>query len=363
MRVGLFIDTENFGGAESLVLAIASALRSQHEPVLYHFGNRFLEDACTERNIECKRLGSHKSYKKIWRTPLFAYPFSRVLRADRIDVLHSHLSGAVFGGGLAAWLAGVPHVGTLHDVYVVQERPVRARLLEVVHRLGTTLVCVSQQMADYYAGVMNVPAAQLRVVRNGVDLGRYAAAARPRSATERPGLIMVGRLDPIKRHDLVLTALAELPRELSWKLEIVGDGPERQRLEGLAARLGLDGRVSFLGLRADIPQLLAAADVFLLVSDSEGMSLSLIEAVASGLPVVATDVGNNSELVKHSCNGYVIAPGDRESLGRSLRALLDDPSLRRSFGECSSKLASVALDFRTTLSSYLEIYEAALREK
>jgi glycosyltransferase involved in cell wall biosynthesis len=246
---------------------------------------------------------------------------------------------------------------------VVQERPVRARLLEVAHRLGTTLVCVSQQMADYYAGVMNVPAAQLRVVRNGVDLGRYAAAARPRSATERPGLIMVGRLDPIKRHDLVLTALAELPRELSWKLEIVGDGPERQRLEGLAARLGLDGRVSFLGLRADIPQLLAAADVFLLVSDSEGMSLSLIEAVASGLPVVATDVGNNSELVKHSCNGYVIAPGDRESLGRSLRALLDDPSLRRSFGECSSKLASVALDFRTTLSSYLEIYEAALREK
>jgi glycosyltransferase involved in cell wall biosynthesis len=284
-----------------------------------------------------------------------------VRRADRIDVLHSHLSGSIFGGGIAAWLAGVPHVGTLHDVYVVQERPVRARLLDVVHRLGTTLVCVSEKMAEYYAGVTHVPAAELRVVRNGVDLERYAAAARMRVAAGRPRLVMVGRLDPIKRHDLVLAALASLPSQLPWELEIVGDGPERQALEALRARLGLDARVKFLGLRDDVPALLANADAFLLVSDSEGMSLSLIEAIASSLPIIATDVGNNAELVKDGWNGFVIAPGDREALGRSLHVLLRDETLRRTFGENSRTLSSSALDFRTTLSRYVELYEAALR--
>ena len=363
MRVGLFIDTENFGGAESLVMAIASGLRPAHEPILYHFGNRFLEDACAAKGIECKKLTHRASYKKIWRTPLFAHPFSRVLRADGVDVLHSHLSGSIFGGGVAAWLAGVPHVGTLHDVYVIEERPVRARLLDIVHRLGTTLVCVSEKMAQYYALVTHIPAAELRVVRNGVDLERYAAVNRTRSAAERPRIIMVGRLDPIKRHDLVLEALAALPAGAAWELEIVGDGPQRQALEALSARLRLGERVTFLGLRTDVAELLAGADIFVLVSDSEGMSLSVIEGVASGLPVIATDVGNNAELVRDGWNGSIIAPGDQQALGRSLRALLEDPALRRTFGENSRKLSSESLDFRATLSSYLEIYEAALRAR
>jgi glycosyltransferase involved in cell wall biosynthesis len=218
-------------------------------------------------------------------------------------------------------------------------------------------------MAEYYAGVTRVPAAELRVVRNGVDLERYAAAARTRNAADRPRLVMVGRLDPIKRHDLVLAALAALPAQLPWELEIVGDGPEREALGALCARLGLEGRVKLLGLRDDVPALLANADVFLLVSDSEGMSLSLIEGVASGLPVIATDVGNNAELVRPGWNGFVIPPGDREALGGSLQALLRDEALRRTFGENSRTLSSSALDLRTTLSRYLEIYEAALRAR
>jgi glycosyltransferase involved in cell wall biosynthesis len=159
----------------------------------------------------------------------------------------------------------------------------------------------------------------------------------------------------------VLETLAALPAQWPWDLDIVGDGPEREALLALSARLGLDGRVRFLGLRDDVPELLANADVFLLVSDSEGMSLSLIEGVASGLPVIATDVGNNAELVINAWNGFVIPPGDREALGRSLRALLTDETLRRTFAANSRKLSTSALDLRTTLSSYVEIYEAALR--
>jgi glycosyltransferase involved in cell wall biosynthesis len=115
--------------------------------------------------------------------------------------------------------------------------------------------------------------------------------------------------------------------------------------------------VKFLGQRSDVPALLADANIFALVSDSEGMSLSLIEAIASGLPVVATTVGNNSELVRNGWNGVLIPPGDGAALEKALRRLVENDELRSTFGANSRHISGNELDLRTALSSYVSLYE------
>jgi glycosyltransferase involved in cell wall biosynthesis len=361
MRIGLFIDTENYGGAESIVSSIAAhTVRTAHRPVIYHFGNPYLERTCVELGIESRKVPYRYAYKRTFRLPWFALRFSRMLERDGIDLLHSHLFGPIVAGGLTCRLAGIPHVGTLHDVYIVQERPIRAQLLRLVQRLGTELVCVSEKMAEYYADAARIPLSRLRVIRNGVDIDLYRGAGRQPRRHDAVRVIMVGRLDAIKRHDLLLRALARLVDVPRWRASIVGDGPERGRLEELARSLGLDARVDFLGQRDDVPALLAGADIFALVSDSEGMSLSLVEALASGLPVIATTVGNNSELVKDGWNGVLLAPGDGAALEKALRALVTDDELRAALGANSGRLSGDALDLRRALASYVSLYEETM---
>ena len=357
MNIGFFIDTDNYGGAESIVISLATYLDGHgHRLTLYHFGNPFLERLCSERGMRSRYVTHRSEYKRTIRLPWFARPFAKLLEADGIDVLHSHLFGPIVAGGVACRLAGIPHVGTLHDVYIVQERPIRAHLLKLVRLLGTELVCVSEPMAQYYSQAARIPLGQLRVIRNGIDLAAYSVPARVRAPEEPVRLIMVGRLDPIKRHDLFLSALARLRDEGRWHATLVGDGPQREALLAQCRALGLEGRVTFLGQRSDVPALLAAADVFLLISDSEGMSLSLVEAVASGLPVVATDVGNNSELVKSSWNGFVVPRGDAAAIEAALRKLIVDDALRAQLGVNARALSGEHIDSRRAFASYLSLY-------
>lgn len=375
MRIGLFIDTDNFGGAESIVLSLATFLAADgHSPVVYCFGNEHLEKACAPLGIPVRRLGARYWYKKTFRVPGFALAFARQLRRDRIEILHSHLFGPIIAGGLAARLSGIAHVGTLHDVYIVQERPARARLLQLVVALGTRLVCVADEMAGYYRDVTGIEGPAIRTITNGVDLDSYGdpgpagaetaeGAGRRRRATDTGDvrLIMVGRLVALKRHDLLLEALSRLPAGLSWHLDIVGDGPERERLESIRRDKGFGERVTFLGQRGDVASLLADADIFALISDTEGMSLSLVEALASGLPIVATRVGNNAELVRPGINGYLIEPGDAGALAACLEGLLRDPELRHALGAGSRAIAGADLDIRRTVGDYEALYESLVR--
>ena len=360
MRIGLFIDTQNYGGAEAVVVSLCVYLqRFGHEPVLYQYKNDYLQKASAELGIECREVSHWRAYKRTYRLPWFAYHFRRLLRADRIDMLHSHLFGPIIAGGLAGRLAGIPHVGTLHDVYIVQERPLRAKLLRLVFSIGTDLVCVSQDMAEYYAAVTHIALADLHVIPNGVELGRFIPR-EPGSRRPDDGIVLiaVGRLDPIKRHDLMFEALAGLKENARCRLKIVGDGPERESLQARAEELGIGSRVEFLGQRNDIPDQLSSADVFLLVSDSEGMSLSLIEALACGLPVIATHVGNNEALIKAKESGILIAPGSRTELEAAISRLSADADYREALGR-NARATAMELDLDETMGAYVELYREA----
>jgi glycosyltransferase involved in cell wall biosynthesis len=186
------------------------------------------------------------------------------------------------------------------------------------------------------------PAAKVTTIQNGVDLDRFSRASRSeaRAALGVPDDTLVvgtvGRLDPVKDQSGLIRAFAgALPFHPGALLMIAGDGPCRAELAGVVRSLGLEQRVRLLGERKDVPNVLAGLDVFVLPSIAEGMSNTVLEAMASGLPVIATQVGGNPEMVEDGVSGLLVPARDPGALTAALRSYLSDPHLRSLHGKAS----------------------------
>jgi glycosyltransferase involved in cell wall biosynthesis len=279
------------------------------------------------------------------------------------DVIHGHSSKAGFLLRVAAAARGrsarclfTPHgwsfwaaTGATARAYLELER-VAARWCRVI-------VAVSEHERDagLAAGVGRPE--QYRVVRNGIDLARFGAAPSPVAGR----IVMLARLAPPKRHDLALRALELVRRRLpEAELLVVGDGPGRPALERRAGELGLTAAVRLLGTRSDVPELLASASCLLLASDYEGCPLSVIEAMAAGVPVVGTAVGGLSELVADGVTGHLVPPGDADALGRALETVLADSAAARRLGEAGRERARRELGRERMAARVTALYEELL---
>ncbi|KYF79252.1 glycosyltransferase [Sorangium cellulosum] len=261
------------------------------------------------------------------------------MRREGIGLVHTHNPGPHLYGALAAGLAraaglagggggGGPRVvHTKHGRnYPKQKRKV------LVNRLAAALtdrvVAVSDDARAVAIEVERVDPAKVVTILNGVDTDVFrpgeAGAARARLGVPAAGYHVgcVARLSPEKDHATLLAAFARL-REVraDAHLTLIGDGPVRPALEQQAARLGLEGAVTFTGTRGDVAELLPAFDVFALASLTEGISLTLIEAASAGLPIVATRVGGNPEIVQEGETGLLVSPGAPETLAAALEAV------------------------------------------
>ncbi len=197
-------------------------------------------------------------------------------------------------------------------------------------------IAVSRDVADELAERFGWPAAKIEVGYNAVEIDRFGDPPPPGLREQiggdsaRPLVLTPARLDEQKGHPVLLRAAAELP---GVDFVLAGEGPERPALEALAAELGIAERVHFLGYRDDIPQLLAACDVFALPSLYEGSSLAVLEAMAARRPVVSSAIGGTDELIDDGGDGLLVAPGDAAGLTSALRRLLSDPELRKAFAQ------------------------------
>ncbi len=253
----------------------------------------------------------------------------RRIRALQPALVHTHSTKAGLLGRLAAWSCGVPVIHTAHawsfsDGLSWARKSWAIPVEAAAGRLTDRFITVSE--ADREVGTRWHVArdAQVRVIHNGVP--DVADRAQPGAAVERPVIAMVARMAPPKDHALMLTALARVSAPCA--LWFIGDGPDRPRLEAQAAALGLGDRVRWLGVRADVPALLAQAHVFALVSRQEGFPLSILEGMRAGLPVVASEVGGVAEAVRDGDNGALVPRGDAAALARALDRLVADPGLR-----------------------------------
>jgi glycosyltransferase involved in cell wall biosynthesis len=213
-----------------------------------------------------------------------------------------------------------------------------------------------------------VPASRLAVADGGCDTERYRYSAEARRklraqleiAEEELVLGVCCRLVPVKRLDRLIRLVAGIERlGLATKLLIVGDGPERARLEALNANLDAGDRIRFLGHRDDLPELYSAFDVFCLPSEAEGMSNSILEAMACRLPVLASDIPPNRGLVHPGRNGYLLSFEDLEEFQESLRNLLE-PVTRKAMGEWGRELVESKYSLDARIRKELSIYQEVL---
>jgi glycosyltransferase involved in cell wall biosynthesis len=187
-------------------------------------------------------------------------------------------------------------------------------------------IAVSQAVAGVLCQGFQIPCRKIRVVHNGV---RIAASNRAPCIRKYPVVLMTGRLSKEKGHEYLLQAAALVPH---LTVELAGEGPERPSLEAKARELGIEDRVSFLGYREDVADLLANCDVFVLPSLTEGLPVSVLEAMAASRPVIASEVGGNKEVVVHGETGLLVPPRDAAALADALRRTVCDPAVARQFG-------------------------------
>jgi len=261
---------------------------------------------------------------------------SALMRKHRIDIVHAHMYRSAVPATIAARLARVPVVITqLHNVDTWETR--RQRWLDsFLCRWRSAVVAVSECVRRDITRNLSIPEEKVHVLYNGVDVERFGGGGR-RAATRaalglRPddvAIIYHGRLVSQKNPEALVKIAAEVAQRRKGVVVLVaGDGPRREDLERLAAEKNVSGLIRFLGRRDDIPDLLQAADIYVLPSLKEGFSNALVEAMAAGLPAVATDVGGNAEAVEHGRSGWIVPPRDDGLLLNAVAALVDDAAER-----------------------------------
>jgi len=337
VRILHVISSLGIGGAERLVLSAARGLpRERFDQAICCLAERGARAADAE--AAGVPVFSVDGFPGL-RHPLAFARLVRIVRSVRPAIVHTHLQSANLYGRAAARLAGAPIVvSTEHNVYADKAR--RYILVErLLARTTDALVAVSGEVQHCLSRQLNVAPSAIRVVRNGVALDApsetRAAGLRARMPVGDGGVRLgtVASLTSKKGHDVLLRALARLRDSgIDCALALAGDGAERPRIDALIGRLALGDRVHLLGAIANVADLLAAIDVFVLPSLVEGMPLALLEAMRAGKPVIATAVGGVPEVVQPGVNGLLVPPANDAALADAIAALARSPADRDRLG-------------------------------
>lgn len=287
--------------------------------------------------------------------PLSAYVAARLAGVQRI-VCIEHLMWDSAPASIQAKSLG----GFLRAIVGWRRRFLLEKWLQ--GRLVDLTICVSDAIRRRLLREYAYPESQTVVVRNGTDLlhyGRAAGASKSRhtaTAPRRFNLLCVARLSPVKRIDLLLEALAILAQShKEWLCTVVGGGPLEQDLRNQAARLGLAEKVRFIGHVSDTKPYVLEADVCVLPSDKEGLPLSLVEAMAAGVPCVATDVGGTAEIVLNGKTGILVKPGSKEDLAAAIAYFIVHPQEQERMATAASVWANQEFNIDRQLTKFIEV--------
>jgi sugar transferase (PEP-CTERM/EpsH1 system associated) len=332
--------------------------------------------------IELHKMQGHDPgmYWRLWRT----------LRRLRPAIVHTRNLAALETQALGILLTGCKRVHGEHgrdisdlDGSNRKYKVLRRILNPLIHRF----IAVSRDLSDWLVRSVGISPDKVIQIYNGVAQDRFmpqTSVADDRGQLAKTGRVVVpgmpdgfsdapqcrvvgtvGRLAAVKDQKTLLLALAEVLRASPQQRDtlrciLVGDGPERSALETLLAELGLQSCVWMAGDRDDIPEMLACMDVFVLPSLGEGISNTVLEAMATGLPVVATRVGGNPELVEHGVTGLLVPVGDTAALAEALQRLAGDPVTCKQMGSAAVQRIQKDFDWERTVYSYLQVYDNLL---
>ena len=352
MKILVVLHSLKSGGAERHALQLMRGLRERgHEtryagPMKGWLGQQLQADGFD--GIDLPLLGLY-DLPSIVRLAFYA-------RRWGADLIHGHLTRGAWYTGLAARLAGLPNVATAHSDNAGKH-----------FGRADRIIAVSQAVADFLARRGYSPG-RIRMVHHGIADIAARLPGDVRTTTRRslgladdePCLLMAARIVPAKGHDTALQALARLA-DRRWTLLLAGDhhGDLGPPMQALARDLGIAERVRFLGLREDVPALLAASDVLLAPSRREALSLTLLEASACALPIVASRVGGIGEVVEDGASGFLVPPDDPAALAAALAPLLADTGLRRRCGARARQIFEAGFTEDAMFDKTVAVYREA----
>jgi sugar transferase (PEP-CTERM/EpsH1 system associated) len=302
----------------------------------------------------------------------------KTLRTLRPDVVHTRNLASLEMQLVTLLMPGIKrvhgeHGRDIHDLDGTNKKYnlLRKAMQPFVHRY----IAVSRDLLQWLKHTVAIPEKKLRQIYNGVDAGKFSPRQDDAQLGDLapPGLLpenavvvgTVGRLAEVKNQQLLIEAVGYLftKRPIlrgTLRLVLVGDGPLKLQLVDRVKQLGLSDVVWFSGDRNDVPVLMQLMDIFILPSLAEGISNTLLEAMASGLPVIATSVGGNVELIEEGVNGRLVPVNNVVAMADALAELVDDPTLRQSMGEKGLALVRTTFNWEKTVADYLAVYDTLL---
>jgi glycosyltransferase involved in cell wall biosynthesis len=362
-RLLILITLAEAGGAQTSVAQLLPGLTTELDVTVAAHGPGPLEDAARAAGIPFVHLEHMRRALHPWHDALALLELVRLCRRLQPDIVHAHSSKAGALGRTAAALARVPvRVFTVHAWPFAADEGVSGRFyLRVergLRRLTTSFVCVARTTRHLGVAAGACRPEEAVVIHNAVDVSSFPV---PERSADTPRIVSVGRFAFPKDFPTLIGALASI--QTPWRAAFAGEGPLRPEIAGELERRGLAGRVELLGSRDDVPQLLGSADIFVLSSRSEGFPVSVLEAMAAGLPVVATDIGGVSEAVLHDETGLLVPANDPVALAGALDRLLRDAPLRRRLGAAGLERARRDFDVAPFRRAHLELYRRELARR
>ena len=321
------------------------------------------------RRIDDPRVLIHEMDWRGGNDPRLALRLAALLRRTRPHIVHTRNAEPFFYGFAGAKLARAQALVHSEHGRKFDDRPARFAVQRWMSRHTDAIFAVSGQLKTDLVRHVGMPESSVEVLHNGVDLSRFAVAAGATArADERAALRRdwgvpdgalvvgsVGRLVAVKNYALLVRAVAAGAPDVH--LVLAGEGPERTALTAQAAALGISARVHLLGHSNDVDRVLRAFDAFVLPSISEGMSNTLLEAMAAGVPPVASAVGGNGEIVRDGVDGMLFPSGDEAGLAACLATLCRDDALRARFAAAARERVQSTFDIRHMVERYEQLYE------
>ncbi len=354
------IETNGPGGAERMLVHMVRELQDsgcRSIVIAPAGGEQWLEHQLAETGVTVEPFVLDKPVSL-----KFGRWLTALLRRHRVTLAHSHEFTMAVYGAWAAWRAGIPHVTTMHGNRYYARRMRRRLALRAAFAVTGRVVAVSGALARQLPRDLWIPASSITTIGNGVrpppERGRRSDLRQQLGLGSQDRLVLaVGNLYPVKGHRYAVEALTSLP---GVHLAIAGRGDLADALRDQATRLGVADRVHLLGLCSNIPDLLAAADVFVLPSLSEAVPLALLEAMFAGCAIVASDVGDVRAVLDDGRAGILVPAADTGALAAAIAELLDAPARARDLGARAEQRAREEYDVSRMVARYVTIYKELL---
>jgi L-malate glycosyltransferase len=362
------VDSLDIGGTETQMVQVARRL----DPHFYHVtvaclrSGGPLTEALREKGIRIVEFPKHRtllSFQAIYQLFRLAW----FLRREKIRVVHSHDLWANLMGVPAAWIARTPVIlsSQRNLAHLSWYTPFRRKVIRLIYHLSTGVIANSEAVKNLLVQDFRIPIGRVHVLHNGVDFDRFQRNPGDRRKIhsglepETKLIVHVANMNSeVKGHTVLIeaarTVCASIPQA---KFVLIGDGPLRFGLERQVQELQLQERVLFLGSRKDVPEILSGGDLFVFPSFAEGLPNSVLEAGASGLPIVATPVGGIPDIIIHGVTGLLVPPRDAQALAESILQVLSNPDLARTLSRACQDRVRTEFSFARLIEGLGKLYE------